>query len=339
MNEFLEIEYDEKGRKFLLEVYADGKEEIKDKIKIEKNTKGKTKKQIIEYMDLIENKLIFMNARFVCRNKNNKKEDEDSPNFNFYYEKIFRLFYTFAKNRPKELPFNYAVITMKFDFNVFKVKKIVFPKIISPNSSKEVNNNELTFNLRLDDIKKMSNDDKSKHPKYFDLRYSINYEDPKTHEDQKDTRIKRIYLTLDAIDTSKSKKKKKYVLINSMFTIVDSFFDRVTSQIFTSCVINDYIIEQINNHNIKYVIFLNEKDKVKNSKFFQTENCSVEQFSFTCTSVDKLGKIIEFFVKYKQDIIYIYNLNFFLSINMKKQLKFDIQDYDYLYNENPSSIE
>ena len=336
MNEFLEIEYDEKDRKFLLEVYANGKEEIQDQIEIEKNTKGKRKKQIIEYMDLIENKLIFMNARFVCRKKINKKENEDSPDVKFYYEKIFRLFYTFAKNRPKELPFNYAVITMKFDFNVFKVKEIVFPNIISP---KKVKNNELTFNLELDDIKKMSNDDKSKHPKYFDLLYFINYEDPKTHEDQKDIRTKRIYLTLDAIDTSKSKKKKKYVLINSMFTIVDSFFDRVTSQIFTSCVINDYIIEQINNHNIKYVIFLKETDKVKNSKFFQTENCSVEQFSFTCTSVDKLGKIIEFFVKYKQDIIYIYNLNFFLSINMKKQLKFDIQDYDYLYNENPSSIE
>ena len=336
MNEFLEIEYDEKGRRFLLEVYADGKEEIKNQIKIEKNTQGNRKKQKIQYMDLIENKLIFMNARFVCRNKNNKKEDEDSPNFKFYYEKIFRLFYTHTKNRPKELPFNYAVITMKFDFNVFKVKEIDFPTIISP---KKVKNNELTFNLLLDDIKKMSNDDKSKHPKYFDLRYSINYEDPKTHKDQKDFRKKRIYLTLDAIDTSKSKKKKKYVLINSMFTIVDSFFDRVTSQIFTSCVINDDIIDQINNHNIKYVIFLNEKDKVKNSKFFQTENCSVEQFSFTCTSVDKLGKIIEFFVKYKQDIIYIYNLNFFLSIHMKKQLKFDIQDYDYLYNENPSSIE
>ena len=121
-----------------------------------------------------------------------------------------------------------------------------------------------------------------------------------------------------------------------MFTIVDNFFDRVTSHIFTSCVINDYIIAQINNHNIKYVIFLNEDE---NSKFFQTENCSVEQFSFTCTSVDKLGKIIEFFVKYKQDIIYIYNLNFFLSSKMKNQLEFDIQDYDYLYNENPSSIE
>ena len=336
MNEFLEIEYDEKDRNFLLEVYADGKEEIKDKIKIEKNTQGNRKKQKIKYMDLNENDLIFMNARFVCRNKNNKKENEDSPDVKFYYEKIFRIFYTFAKNRPKELPFNYAVITMKFDFNVFKVKEIVFPTINSP---KKVINNELTFNLRLDDIKKMSNDDKSKHPKYFDLPYSINYEDPKTHKDQKDFRKKRIYLTLDAIDTSKSKKKKTYVLINSMFTIVDSFFDRVTSQIFTSCVINDYIIEQINNHNIKYVIFLNETDKGKNSKFFQTENCSVEQFSFTCPSVDKLGKIIEFFVKYKQDIIYIYNLNFFLSINMKKQLKFDIQDYDYLYNENPSSIE
>ena len=336
MNEFLEIEYDEKGRKFLLEVYADGKEEIKNQIKIEKNTKGNRKKQKIQYWDLIENNLIFMNARFVCRNKNNKKEDEDSPNFEFYYEKIFRLFFTLTKNRPKELPFNYAVITMKFDFNIFKVKEIVFPTIISP---KKVKNNELTFNLLLDDIKKMSNDDKSKHPKYFDLRYSINYEDPKTHEDQKDFRIKRIYLTLDAIDTSKSKKKKKYVLINSMFTIVDNFFDRVTSQIFTSCVINDYIIDQINNHNIKYVIFLKETDKIKNSKFFETENCSVEQFSFTCTSVDKLGKIIEFFVKNKQDIIYIYNLNFFLSSNMNNKLEFDIQDYDYLYNENPSSIE
>ena len=336
MTEFLEIEYDEKDRKFLLEVYADGKEEIKNQIKIEKNTKGNRKKQKIQYWDLIENNLIFMNARFVCRNKNNKKEDEDSPNFEFYYEKIFRLFFTLTKNRPKELPFNYAVITMKFDFNVFKVKEIVFPTIISP---KKVKNNELTFNLLLDDIKKMSNDDKSKHPKYFDLLYSINYEDPKTHEDQKDIRTKRIYLTLDAIDTSKSKKKKKYVLINSMFTIVDNFFDRVTSQIFTSCVINDYIIDQINNHNIKYVIFLNEKDKGKNSKFFQTENCSVEQFYFTCTSVDKLGKIIEFFVKNKQDIIYIYNLNFFLSSNMNNKLEFDIQDYDYLYNENPSSIE
>ena len=336
MNEFLEIEYDENGRNFLLEVYADGKEEIKNKIKIEKNTQGKKKKQKIKYMDLNENDLIFMNARFVCRNKNNIKEYEDSPNVKCYYEKIFRLFFTLTKNRPKELPFNYAVITMKFDFNVFKVKKIDFPTI---NNRKEVKNNELTFNLALDDIKKMSNDDKSKHPKYFDLLYSINYEDPKTHEDQKDIRTKRIYLTLDAIDTTKSKKKKKYVLINSMFTIVDNFFDRVTSQIFTSCVINDYIIDQINNHNIKYVIFLNETEKDENSKFFQTENCSVEQFSFTCTSVDKLGKIIEFFVKYKQDIIYIYNLNSFLSKKMNTQLKFDIQDYDYLYNENPSSIE
>ena len=79
--------------------------------------------------------------------------------------------------------------------------------------------------------------------------------------------------------------------------------------------------------------------KTKIACFFQTENCSVEQFSFTCNSVDKLGKIVEFFVKDKQDIIYIYNLNFFLSSNMKNEHTFDIQDYDYLYNENPSSIE
>ena len=80
MTEFLEIEYDEKDRKFLLEVYADGKEEIKDKIKIEKNTQGNRKKQKIKYMDLNENDLIFMNARFVCRHKNNIKEYAESPN-------------------------------------------------------------------------------------------------------------------------------------------------------------------------------------------------------------------------------------------------------------------
>ena len=45
MTEFLEIEYDENGRNFLLEVYADGKEEIKNQIKIEKNTKDNRKKQ------------------------------------------------------------------------------------------------------------------------------------------------------------------------------------------------------------------------------------------------------------------------------------------------------
>ena len=286
-------------------------------------------------MDLIDKNLVFMNARFICRKKNKKEEKEDSPDVKCYYETIYRVFFAFAKNRPKELPFNYAVITMKFDFNVLKVKEIFIP-IIDPI---KVKNNEITFHEKLDDIQNMSNAPKSKNPKYFDFHYIIKYEDPNTHQDQQDFRIKRIYLTLDAINIPKSKKIKKYVLINSMITIVDSFFDRVTSQIYTSCVINDYAIAQIQKHNIKYVIFLNEKEKNENSMFFQTEKCPVEQFSFTCTSLDKLGKIVEFFIKDKQDIIYIYNLNFFLSSNMKNEHTFDIQDYDYLYNENPSSIE
>lgn len=335
MNEFLEIEYDEKDREFIFEVYTDGKEKKIDDIIFNKITKGNIKKQQIKYMDLIDKNLVFMNARFICRNKNKKEEKEDSPDVKCYYETIYRVFFAFAKNRPKELPFNYAVITMKFDFNVLKVKEIFIP-IIDPI---KVKNNKITFHEKLDDIKNMSNAPKSKNPKYFDFHYIIKYEDPNTHQDQQDFRIKRIYLTLDAINIPKSKKIKKYVLINSMITIVDSFFDRVTSQIYTSCVINDYVIAQIQKHNIKYVIFLNEKEKKENSMFFQTEKCPVEQFSFTCNSVDKLGKIVEFFIKDKQDIIYIYNLNFFLSSNMKNEHTFDIQDYDYLYNENPSSIE
>ena len=50
MNKFLEIEYDEKDREFILEVYAFGKEKKIDDIIFKKITQGNIKKQQIKYM-------------------------------------------------------------------------------------------------------------------------------------------------------------------------------------------------------------------------------------------------------------------------------------------------
>ena len=174
-------------------------------------------------------------------------------------------------------------------------------------------------------------------PLYFDFRYTYAFKDPLVHQFDRDFRIKRIYLSIDSIDTIRCKRLRKYLLLNSMMTIEDTLFDRVTSQIFTSIIINEDIIKEMYNHHIRYVIFLTQEEKDDNKDYLPLEGIDV--FTFNCTTLAKLGKIVEFYIKGKSDVIYIFNLNQFLFGNMTIDDPFDIQDYDYLYNENPPSLQ
>lgn len=263
----------------------------------------------------------FLNIRFVfVKAKETRAED------------IYRLFYIYSKHKPEIIKWNFITVNFKFKSKDIKVNQIVF---IDTKGLVTVVNNEINVDYCLTDIKNESNDKNSEMPLYFDFHYIYNYEDS-----NKDFRVKRIYLSLDSIDQAKFRKLQKYMLLNSMITIEDSFFDRVTSQIFTSIIINDNIIKEMINNKVRYCIFLSESDKKKaNIKHLSKENLNIESFTFDCKTLEKLGKIVEYFIKGKADIIYIFNLNHFLYTNMEVDNNFDIQDYDYLYKENPPKIE
>ena len=201
----------------------------------------------------------------------------------------------------------------------------------------DVSDNKAKKDFCLNDIKEWSNNKHLEMPLYFDFRYTYAFKDPLVHQFDKDIRIKRIYLSIDSIDTIRCKRLRKYLLLNSMMTIEDTLFDRVTSQIFTSIIINEDIIKEMYNHHIRYVIFLTQEEKNDNKDYLPLEGIDV--FTFNCTTLAKLGKIVEFYIKGKSDVIYIFNLNKFLYDKMTVDDPFDIQDYDYLYNENPPSLQ
>ena len=263
----------------------------------------------------------FLLFRFVFM-KNNELRKED----------LYRLFYIYSCYKPKEIQYNYCSFYFTFKSSKHSLKQIIFDK-----DAIDVFYNKAKKDFCLHDIKEWSNNKHLEMPLYFDFRYTYVFKDPLVHQFDRDFRIKRIYLSIDSIDTIRCKRLRKYLLLNSMMTIEDTLFDRVTSQIFTSIIINEDIIKEMYNHHIRYVIFLTQEDKDDNKDYLPLEGIDV--FTFNCTTLAKLGKIVEFYIKGKSDVIYIFNLNQFLFENMKVDDPFDIQNYDYLYNENPPSLQ
>ena len=263
----------------------------------------------------------FLLLRFVFM-KNNELRKED----------LYRLFYIYSRHKPKEIQYNYCSFNFTFKSSKHSLKQIIFD-----NDAIDVFYNKAKKDFCLNNIKEWSNNKHLEMPLYFDFRYTYAFKDPLVHQFDKDYRIKRIYLSIDSIDTIRCKRLRKYLLLNSMMTIEDTLFDRVTSQIFTSIIINEDIIKEMYNHHIRYVIFLTQEDKDDNKDYLPLEGIDV--FTFNCTTLAKLGKIVEFYIKGKSDVIYIFNLNEFLFEKMTEDDPFDIQNYDYLYNENPPLLQ
>ena len=263
----------------------------------------------------------FLLFRFVFM-KNNELRKED----------LYRLFYIYSRHKPKEIQYNYCSFYFTFKSSKHSLKQIIFDT-----DGIDVSDNKAKKDFCLNEIKEWSNNKHLEMPLYFDFRYTYAFKDPLVHQFDRDFRIKRIYLSIDSIDTIRCKRLRKYLLLNSMMTIEDTLFDRVTSQIFTSIIINEDIIKEMYNHHIRYVIFLTQEEKDDNKDYLPLEGIDV--FTFNCTTLAKLGKIVEFYIKGKSDVIYIFNLNQFLFGNMTVDDPFDIQNYDYLYNENPPSLQ
>ena len=263
----------------------------------------------------------FLLFRFVFM-KNNELRKED----------LYRLFYIYSCYKPKEIQYNYCSFYFTFKSSKHSLKQIIFDT-----DGIDVSDNKAKKDFCLNEIKEWSNNKHLEMPLYFDFRYTYAFKDPLVHQFDRDFRIKRIYLSIDSIDTIRCKRLRKYLLLNSMMTIEDTLFDRVTSQIFTSIIINEDIIKEMYNHHIRYVIFLTQEEKDDNKDYLPLEGIDV--FTFNCTTLAKLGKIVEFYIKGKSDVIYIFNLNQFLFEKMTEDDPFDIQDYDYLYNENPPSLQ
>ena len=263
----------------------------------------------------------FLLFRFVFM-KNNELRKED----------LYRLFYIYSRHKTKEIQYNYCSFYFTFKSSKHSLKQIIFDT-----DGIDVSDNKAKKDFCLNEIKEWSNNKHLEMPLYFDFRYTYAFKDPLVHQFDRDFRIKRIYLSIDSIDTIRCKRLRKYLLLNSMMTIEDTLFDRVTSQIFTSIIINEDIIKEMYNHHIRYVIFLTQEEKDDNKDYLPLEGIDV--FTFNCTTLAKLGKIVEFYIKGKSDVIYIFNLNQFLFGNMTVDDPFDIQNYDYLYNENPPSLQ
>ena len=315
-----EIEYNDETGKLQLELIG-----YNTLIELEKNRIYIHKKKHIvysyNYNSFVGKEFLLFRFVFTKKNKVTRKED------------LYRLFYIYSSNKPKEIQYNFCSFNFTFKSSTHTIKQIIFN-----NDAIYVNNdNKATKDFCLNDIKEWSNDKTSELPLYFDFRYIYVFKDPLINEFDKDFRIKRIYLSTDSVDIVRCKKLRKYLLLNSMMTIEDTLFDRVTSQIFTSIIINEDIIKEMYNHHIRYIIFLTEKDKDDNINYLPEEGIDI--FTFNCTTLAKLGKIVEYFIKGKSDVIYIFNLNQFLYERMSVDDPFDIQNYDYLYNEHPPSLQ
>ena len=317
-----EIEYNDETGIFLLEVFHRQIESYQNELQ-KKEIYINNEKHIIYFYNynlfLDKEFLLF---RFVFM-KNNELRKED----------LYRLFYIYSRHKPKEIQYNYCSFNFTFKSSKHSLKHI----FVGLDAIDVSDNNKAKKDFCLNDIKEWSNNKHLEIPLYFDFRYIYVFKDPLVHQFDRDFRIKRIYLSIDSIDTTRCKRLRKYLLLNSMMTIEDTLFDRVTSQIFTSIIINEDIIKEMYNHHIRYVIFLTQKEKDDNKDYLPLEGIDV--FTFNCTTLAKLGKIVEFYIKGKSDVIYIFNLNEFLFENMTVDDPFDIQNYDYLYNENPPSLQ
>lgn len=315
INDYFEIEYNNDTSTLLIEVKEEGKDNTKILL-FNSNHYGKYKKN---YQDLIDEiKDCFVEFRFV---------------FDTEKESMYRLFFLAYKNRPKLLKYNYVHFDFRYD--TFPNTNYTINEITISLGSKTVQNNptnsSFSFDIALYSIEPLGNEH------YFDLKYSYLL---KTEEDEKivDYKVKRIYTSIDEIErNSIITLKHRYTLLNSEMIIKDQLLQRVTSQIYSCLILNEKIVEEIKNNKTRYVLFFNKKDYSKYSTLFDNYK-EIECFSFEFKSLSSLGKTIDYFVKDKIDTIFIYQLEKLLYDKVSKDEDFDIQNYDYLYKENPIEL-
>ena len=225
------IEYNDETRTFLLEVLHGLNISYQNALQKKEIYRNYEKHIIYSYNYNLFVDKEFLLFRFVFW-KNNELRKED----------LYRLFYIYSRHKPKEIQYNYCSFNFTFKSSKHSLKHIIF-YVMDPI---DVSDNKAKKDFCLNDIKEWSNNKHLEIPLYFDFRYIYVFKDPLVHQFDKDYRIKRTYLSIDSIDTTRCKRLRKYLLLNSMMTIEDTLFDRVTSQIFTSIIINEDIIKYIN---------------------------------------------------------------------------------------------
>ena len=316
INEYFEIEYKNDTSTLLIEV----KEEVDNNTRFlhfNDNGDGMYKKNYAELIEETGN--CFVELRFV---------------FNTEKEPMYRLFSLASKNRPQLLKFNY--VDFDFMYDTFSNSNYTIQKIQISLGSEVVNkkptNSSFSVDIALFSITQLGNEH------YFDLKYSYLLKTEK-NENIIDNKVKRIYTSIDAIERKSTiTLKHRYTLLNSHMIIKDQLLQRVTSQIYSCILLNERIVEEIKNNKIKYVLFFNKEDYNKYSILFDKYQ-EITCFSFEFKSLSSLGKTIDYFVKDKIDTIFIYQLEQLLYDKMSKDEDFDIQNYDYLYKENPIELQ
>ena len=215
--------------------------------------------------------------------------------------------------------FNYFTINMNFQAFSFTVKQINFyinSKVheVFPNEKDKVKGEyKLQVLLPLNYI-----DEKQKdmHITYYIIT-----------GDQTEIREKIVALSITDIERRPNR------LLNSEINIRDSFFCRLTTQIYTCNRLDEAIIKMIYEHQIKYVLF--DKDHCKDEREFMARlnnqmNKPYEIISFVLSLDNKatFHKKIDYFVKDKIDNILIYD--YYSLHNLKN---FDIEEQcEYLNN-------
>lgn len=244
---------------------------------------------------------------------------------------MYRLFFLAYKNRPKLLKYNY--VHFDFIYDTFPNTNYTIQEIeitLGLEVDKKIpTDSSFSFDIALYSIEPLGNEH------YFDFKYSYLL---KTEKDEIiDYKVKRIYTSIDEIERNSITLKHRYTLLNSEMIIKDQLLQRVTSQIYSCIILNEKIVEEIKNNKIRYVLFFNKEDYSKYSNLFNKYK-EIECFSFEFKSLSSLGKTINYFVKDKIDTIFIYQLEKLLYDKVSKDEDFDIQNYDYLYKENPIEL-
>ena len=236
-----EIEYNDETGTFLLEILHRQIKSYQNELQKKEIYKKKEKHIIYSYNYNLFVDKEFLLFRFVFW-KNNELRKED----------LYRLFYIYSRHKPNKIQYNYCSFNFTFKSSKHSLKQIIFDT-----DGIDVFYNKAKKDFCLNEIKEWSNNKHLEMPLYFDFRYTYAFKDPLVHQFDRDFRIKRIYLSIDSIDTIRCKRLRKYLLLNSMMTIEDTLFDRVTSQIFTSIIINEDIIKVylylIKSNSLKYV--------------------------------------------------------------------------------------
>lgn len=316
INEYFEIEYKNDTSTLLIEVKEEGDNNTR-LLHFNDNGDGMYKKNYAELIEETGN--YFVELRFV---------------FNAEKESMYRLFSLGSKNRPQLLKFNYVVFDFMYDtfsnsnYTIQEIKISLGSEVVNINPT----NSSFSVDIALNSITPLGNEH------YFDLKYSYPLKTEK-NEIIIDNKVKRIYTSIDAIERKSTiTLKHRYTLLNSHMIIKDQLLQRVTSQIYSCILLNERIVEEIKNNKIKYVLFFNKEDHNKYSILFDKYQ-EITCFSFEFKSLSSLGKTIDYFVKDKIDTIFIYQLEKLLYDKMSKDEDFDIQNYDYLYKENPIELQ